>query len=108
MQLFIYKLKLNESFYDFSKWSADVQKTFTKHAEYLKSGIDQGKVLVVGRSDSEPQDNFGIVIFKADDLKTATEFANSDPAVRDGIMSVNTQPFKLLTVTPEALKWNIW
>lgn len=108
MEVFAYKLLLAPKYHDFAAWDASVQQTFTEHAAYLKEGVEKGHVLIVARADSQPKDNFGLVAFKAKNVQDATTFMNGDPAVKKGIMTASVYPFKLLMVTPEASRWNVW
>ncbi|MDQ3235831.1 MAG: YciI family protein [Pseudobdellovibrionaceae bacterium] len=108
MKLFVYHLALKPQYHDFAAWDAGVQETFNQHAEYLNRGIQHGRVMMVGRTDTELRDNFGMVIYEADNQADADEFMNADPAVSKGVMVGRAFPFKLLKVTEQAKKWNAW
>ncbi|MBY0552912.1 YciI family protein [bacterium] len=108
MNLFIYKLQLNARYHDFSTWDEQVQKAFAEHAQYLQEGITKGILTIVGRTDTVLKDNFGIVVFQAENIDLAHEYMNADPAVKHGVMNAMVYPFKQLTVTDAAKKWNVW
>jgi uncharacterized protein YciI len=108
MDLFVYQLKLKSQFIDPTTWGPDVHSAFKAHAEFLESSIKKGTALIVGRSDTLPKDNFGIVIFAATDLVTATEFTKQDPIIQHGVMTAETYPFKLFHAAAAVTKWQLW
>ena len=107
MALFVYQLTLSEKYHDMASWGPSIQETLQKHAEYLQAGVKSGRILIVGRTEAEPRDNFGIVVFKSSNAGEAKEQMEGDPAVRNGVMP-RIFPFKLHMVTDEAKSWNIW
>lgn len=108
MQLYVYKLKLNQKYHDMANWDDKVQGILKDHADYLHTGVKMERVIFVGRTDTELKDNFGLAVFKADNLEQAKAFMSADPVIVNEIMSAEVYPFKLLMVTDEAKKWNVW
>ncbi len=108
MPLFIYKLELNAKYHSFSAWDEKVQIILGQHADYLQQGLNEKKVLIVGRTDTDLKDNFGLAIFEAENLEEAKSFMEKDPAILGGVMRAEAYPFKLLMVADEAKKWNVW
>lgn len=108
MNLYAYQLTLNPQYQDFSSWNQIVNDTLQAHANYLRQGLSEGKVVFVGRTDAGPKENFGLAIFKAAGAVEAEVFMKGDPVVQAGIMSAKVFPFKLLMVTDDAKQWNIW
>jgi uncharacterized protein YciI len=108
MKLFVYDLALKPDYHDFSTWTNNVQEVFNQHADFLNRAVQHGRVMFVGRTDAEPKDNYGLVVFEAENQADAEEFMNSDPAIARGVMTGRAFPFKLLRVTDQARKWQAW
>ena len=108
MNLYIYKLALKEKYLEFSAWDAAVQQSFKNHATHLEKMVKSGQALMVGRTDTQLKDNYGIVVFTAKDEGEARRVMEADPIIVDGIMTAHVLPFKLLMVHDEAKKWNVW
>lgn len=65
-----------------------------EHFNYLKSALDSGDIVLVGRTLAAPF--VGIAIFEADDLEAAQNFANNDPAVKAGVFTLTrVQPYRV-------------
>lgn len=75
-----------------------------EHFEYLQSLTSAGKALLVGRTATEDEHTFGVVIFSAADDTEAYAIARGDPAVQQGVMRVEIFPFQLLLWSDSALK----
>jgi uncharacterized protein YciI len=108
MNLFIYDLALQPDYQDPASWNAQVEEVFTQHADYLNHGIRQGRVMFVGRTDTLPKDNYGLVVLEAENQADAEEFMHGDPAVARGVMRGRAFPFRILKVTDQARKWQAW
>ena len=67
----------------------------TRHFNYLKSLIDQGTVLLFGRTQNADKTAFGIAIFRAESDFEAHSIMNNDPAVKEGIMRAELYPYKV-------------
>jgi len=66
-----------------------------EHFAHLETLTQQGVVLLVGRTQDNSPNTFGIVIFQAESHKRAFEIMNSDPAVQKGIMRAELFPFRI-------------
>jgi uncharacterized protein YciI len=62
------------------------------HYDRLKQATEAGDVFLSGLGTSG---EFGIVIFEADSEEEARRFAESDPAVANGIMTAEFVPFRI-------------
>src|ERR1041385_2217954 len=51
MPYFIYHLKLTASYRDESNWTNETKAIVSEHFNHLKKNFDNGRVLVVGKSD---------------------------------------------------------
>lgn len=93
---FIYLLKLVERLHTDAGWTKDDEETIGRHFRHLKAATEGGNVIVVGRTLEAGDKTFGLVIFEADNADQAKKFAESDPAVVGGIMTVEVRPFALV------------
>lgn len=66
----------------------------SKHFSYLKSLIEQGTVLLFGRTQESDAETFGIAIFRADS-EEARIIMKNDPAVQNGVMKAELYEYKL-------------
>ncbi len=93
---FIYLLKLVERLHTDAGWTKDDEEAVGRHFRHLKAATEAGTVIVVGRTREPGDKTFGLVIFEADNLEKAKRFAESDPAVLAGVMTVEVRPFALV------------
>lgn len=63
-----------------------------QHFLYLKNALDSGILVLAGPCEDGA---FGIVIFRAEDLKFAKAFMENDPAVKHHVMSSELHPFRI-------------
>jgi uncharacterized protein YciI len=66
-----------------------------EHFAYLEALTEQGVMILVGRTQNNDEDTFGIVIFQADSEEQAQQIMNADPAVKKGIMRAKLYPFRV-------------
>lgn len=95
---FIYLLHLVERLHTDKGWTKADEEIVGKHFRHLKAATEQGQAIVVGRTLEPGDKTFGLVIFEADDITAARSFAESDPAVIGGVMTVEVRPFSLVLV----------
>ncbi len=53
-----------------------------QHFLYLQEKLAVGKVILMGRSQNNDENTFGIVIFRASSEAKASEIMENDPAVK--------------------------
>ena len=94
MKTYAYLLKLNPRLYDDHAWTKEDNAAVTAHFLRLKEDHEKGKVLHVGRTEDPRWDGFGFVVFLAENDEEAKRYANSDPAVTNGQMTVTYYPYK--------------
>jgi uncharacterized protein YciI len=63
-----------------------------EHYQYLKQATDAGIVLLAGPC---LDDTFGLVIFTAENDKTANTFMFNDPSVRKNVMMAELHPLHI-------------
>ncbi len=71
------------------------EKTVSAHFEYLKELEKKGIVLLAGRTLTEDEKTFGIVIFLAEDLDAAKQVTVNDPVIINGVMQAELFPFRI-------------
>lgn len=70
-------------------------KIVGEHFEYLKTLVDKGVVLLAGRTLTDDENTFGLVVFEAKSDIAAREIINNDPAVVHGVMHAELWPFRV-------------
>ncbi len=105
MKLYIYDMSLNSNYHDASTWNAQVHEVFHQHSDFLNRAVQHGRILFMGQTDTAPMDNYGVVLFEAENQEDADDFIRSDPAIARGIMVGRAFPFKLVKVSDQARKW---
>jgi uncharacterized protein YciI len=93
---FIYLLRLVERLHTDTGWTKADEDIIGRHFRHLQAATEQGQAIVVGRTLEAGDKTFGLVIFEADSAEAAQTFAESDPAVTGGIMTVEVRPFALV------------
>lgn len=66
-----------------------------EHFAYLQRLTAEGIVLMAGRTLSDDESTFGIVIFVAESEAAAAEIVRNDPAVRHGVMRAELFPYRI-------------
>ena len=66
-----------------------------RHFSYLKGLTDKGIVLLAGRTLNSDDSSFGIVIYVAEDEKSARAIFQEDPAVKAGVFRGEFFPFSI-------------
>lgn len=70
------------------------------HFAYLSRAVDEGHVLLAGRTATTDERTFGIVVFRAADEEAARAFMGSDPAVKAGVFAAELFPYRLALLAP--------
>ncbi len=72
----------------------------TQHFNYLSELAAKGVVLFAGRTVTDDERTFGIVVFHARSEGEAFKIMQSDPAVAQGVMIPELYPFRLAVRAP--------
>ncbi len=76
------------------------EKIMTKHFEYLKSLLEDEKLVLAGPALNE-QKPFGLVVLHCDSLEKAKEIMANDPSIKSGIQNLKLiEPFRLSLYNP--------
>lgn len=95
LQQFIYVLRLLPEYLAESNWTEETNEIVGRHFECLKSLLEQGTVIMAGRTTTMDETAFGIVVFKAASEVEAEKLMLSDPAVAEGVMTAELHPFRV-------------
>ncbi|WP_308637868.1 YciI family protein [Paenibacillus silvisoli] len=90
---FIYLLRLVPSLHREENWTDEANAIVGRHFRYLKRHLEQGTLIMAGRTSPVDETTFGIVVFKAADMEAARAFMRQDPAVAEGVMTAELSPF---------------
>ncbi len=74
-----------------------------RHARYLQSLVDEGRVLLAGRTLVTDETSFGLVILRAASEEEARRIMREDPAVAEGVMHSELFPFRVAMAGPAGL-----
>ena len=68
------------------------------HFNYLKALVEQGVVILAGRTLNTDPSSFGIIIFNADSDDSARALVDADPAVSGGVMRAELFPYRVALI----------
>ncbi len=69
--------------------------TVSAHFDYLEALVKKGVVVLAGRTLTEDENTFGIVIFLANDMEDAKRVTNNDPVIVNRVMQAEVFPFRI-------------
>jgi len=72
----------------------------TQHFNYLKSLMEQGVVILAGRTQTTDYSSFGIIIFQAEDEAAAWAVVHKDPAVIARQFRAELFPYRIALLEP--------
>ena len=67
----------------------------TRHFEYLEHLVQEGVVLMAGRTLHSDERAFGMVVLAADTEAGAERVMREDPAVAEGVMIAELHPYRV-------------
>ena len=65
------------------------------HYNHLKKNLEEGIVVLMGRTTTSDEDTMGLVIFRAESKAEAERIMASDPAIHGGVMSAKLYPYRI-------------
>ena len=71
------------------------QEIVGRHFTYLSELAEEGVVAMAGRTATDDENAFGIVLFYADSEADAQRIMSDDPAVATGLMQAELFPFRV-------------
>lgn len=90
---FIYVLKLIPRLLDESNWTEIEEDIVGRHFYRLKDLLEEGKLILAGKTSTLDEKTFGIVIIEVDSEDEAKYLMDNDPAVNEGIMTAELFPY---------------
>ena len=66
-----------------------------QHFAYLQENLKAGISILMGRSQNNDENTFGIVIFRASSEEKAQKFMENDPAIKNGVMRAELYPYRI-------------
>ena len=73
----------------------DEMRIVSEHFQYYKKLVDEGRALIVGRTQENTAETLGLAIVHAQDFESASELAHADPAVACGVMTAEVRPYSI-------------
>ena len=94
MAEFLYRLRLVRPGMLGDGGTRDEQATVADHFAYLQKLHGEGVVRFAGRTTTDDERTFGIVVLDAEGDAAAKQVMNEDPAVLRGLMRATLYPFR--------------
>lgn len=95
MPTFLYRIQPTRSEMLSDGPTEDEAGIIAEHFEYLTALTKSGQVLMAGRTLTDDEASFGVVVFTADTPEQAKALAQADPAVIKGVMTHELFPFRV-------------
>lgn len=92
---FIYVLKLIPCLQKTENWTEREEKIVDRHFEGLQKLLEEGKLVLAGKTAGLDEKTFGLVILEVESEKDAMDIMKNDPAVSEGIMTAELFPYKI-------------
>ena len=92
---FIYKLILVDHLFQEENWTKEDEAIVGEHFQNLQRLLQEGKLILAGKTAGLSPDTYGICIFQADSLEEAQAIMENDPAVKKGIMTAILQEYNV-------------
>jgi uncharacterized protein YciI len=98
MQQYLYRIQPTRAAMLTEGPTPEEQRIVGEHFAYLQGLVEQGVVILAGRTLNTDESSFGIVIFNADSDEGANGVAEDDPAVRQGVMRAAVFPYRVALI----------
>lgn len=95
---FIYVLRLIPSLLNEENWTEREENIVDRHFAKLQELLEEGKLVLAGRTLSLDEKTFGIVILEAESEEEALIIMENDPAVAEGIMKAELFPYRIALI----------
>jgi uncharacterized protein YciI len=94
-QQFVAVLRLVPRLHVQSAWTLADEQAVGRHFRRLQEGAAAGNVILAGRTQEPLEETFGLIVFEAADPAAARTWAEADPAVAAGVMTVEVHPYQV-------------
>jgi uncharacterized protein YciI len=78
-----------------SAWTKADEEATGRHFRRLQEAAAAGTVIFAGRTQEPLDATMGLIVFEAADAAAAKAWAEADPAVVAGVMTVEVRPYQL-------------
>lgn len=95
---YLYRLKLIPTLLREENWTEKENGIVQHHFEVLQNLQKDGKLILAGRTLNMDPNGFGIVILEVSSEEEAREIMESDPAVKEGIMTAALFPYRVALI----------
>ncbi|HNZ83141.1 MAG TPA: YciI family protein [Sedimentibacter sp.] len=102
---FIYVLKLIPALLNEKNWTVKEEAIVKRHFAKLQGLLEDGKLVLAGKTDGLDEKTFGIVIFEADSEEEAKLIMENDPAIAEGIMKAELFPYRVALIQDSVSKY---
>lgn len=73
----------------------DEMRIVSDHFQYYKGLVEEGRALIVGRTQEDTAETLGLAIVHAPDFESAVVLAHADPAVALGVMTAEVRRYSI-------------
>ena len=80
---------------DTAAWTPEKQQSVAAHFARLQKMLQDGILILAGKTSTDLSTTFGIVVYEAESLEEAKAIAEDDPAVKAKIMTVEVYPYQV-------------
>ncbi|WP_352223585.1 YciI family protein [Bacillus sp. SM2101] len=95
MKQYLYKLSLKPALLDEENWTDREHHIIQQHFDMLQRLLEEGKMLLAGRTLNMDSSGFGIVILEVASEDEAKKIMQDDPAVKEKIMTAELFPYRV-------------
>ena len=92
---YLYMLRLKPSLAQGEKWTEAEEKAVEEHFQRLEKLLEEGTLIMAGRTQTMDEKTFGIVILETETEEEAYVLMETDPAVAEGVMTAELFPYKV-------------
>ena len=71
----------------------------SQHFAYLKGLVEEGVIILAGRTLNADESTFGITILNAESEEVAMQIMRDDPAVCGGVMNAELFPYRIALIS---------
>lgn len=90
---YLYMLRLIPALTSADNWTKREEEIVDRHFARLQALLQEGRLLLAGKTAGIDEKTFGIVILEAESDEEALMLMQSDPAVAEGVMTADLFPY---------------
>lgn len=92
---FIYTLRLVPRLTNPDNWTEMENEIVGRHFRMLQGLLEEGKLVLAGRTQTMDEKTFGIVILEVESEEEARSVMENDPGVKEGVMTAELFPYRV-------------